>query len=70
MNVQMHSIDVAGVLQETGDAESKALENIMIPVIFTSIFLICVKDIMIIVLLQQMMRDVKVGGGSFMLGYE
>ena len=68
---------MAGVLQEAGDANSKArsrsqYELNIRPFLALPHLLhcpICAKDIMVTVLLLQVMEDGKVGGGSFMLGF-
>ena len=68
---------MAGVLQGGEDADSRAhtksqacVEYSIIPYTSTSLHCpICVKDIMVIVLLLQVMGDGKVGGGSFMLEF-
>ena len=56
----MESKDVAGVLQETGDADSRALIKLNISSFLTiphpSDYLIDTNDIMVIVLLLQMME--------------
>ena len=75
---QMQSIDVGGVLQEVGDADWRAhtrtkcnlniLSYLTLPDPLD--YLICAKDIMIIVLLLQMLRERrKVEAGSFVLGF-
>ena len=76
----MESINVTGILQEAGNADSRVILYSKCKLIISSVLtlphlldcLICTRNTMTVVVLLQMMRgnEVAGGGGWFILGYE